>query len=72
MAANKILYPKTMISPKIDESLKMDIRRFKITYKVEKIIVDLPGYYPPSNGDGVPVGADMSIMTYALRELKPR
>ena len=70
MAAKEILLPDTMISPETGETLKRDIRPFEVSYKGEKIIVDLPGYYPENEGEGVHVGKDMSVVDNALRELK--
>jgi hypothetical protein len=34
--------------------------------------VDLPGYYPKGDGDGVHVGNDMSVVDRALRTLKEK
>ena len=70
MAAKEIMLPDTMISPETGETLKRDIRPFEVSYKGEKIIVSLPGYYPENEGDGVHVGKDMSVVDNALRELK--
>ncbi len=70
MATKEILLPETMICPETGEPLKRDIRPYKVSYKGEKIIVDLPGYYPAGNGDGVHVGRDMSVVDDALRQLK--
>jgi HTH-type transcriptional regulator / antitoxin MqsA len=39
---------------------------FKVTYKGRSITVDLPGYYPKGDGDGVHVGNDMSVVDRAL------
>ncbi len=70
MAAKEILYPEMMISPETGETLKRGIRPFEVFYKGEKIIVDLPGYYPDDDGDGVHGGKDMSAVDDALRQLK--
>ncbi len=70
MAAKEILIPETMISPETGETLKRDIRPFEVSYKGEKIIVNLPGYYPSGSGDAVHVGNDMSAADDALRQLK--
>ena len=70
MAAKEIMLPDTMISPETGETLKRDIRPFEVSYKGEKIIVGLRGYYPENDGDGVNVGKDMSVVDNALRELK--
>ena len=43
-----------MTSPETGEALTRDVRPFVVTYKGETITVDLPGYYPAGEGDGVP------------------
>ncbi|WP_245437742.1 type II toxin-antitoxin system MqsA family antitoxin [Mesorhizobium sp. WSM4311] len=43
-----------------------------MTYKGESMIVDLPGYYPASQGEGVHVGDDMTAVDAALRALKEK
>ena len=70
MAAKEIVFPETMISPETGETLERDIRPFEVSYKGETIIVDLPGYYPAGNGEGVHIGKDMSVVDDALRQLK--
>ena len=35
------------------EILRRDIRPIEFTYKGEKIIVDMPGWYPANNGEGI-------------------
>jgi len=41
-----------------------------VAYKGESVTVDLPGYYPAGEGDGVHVGDDMDVADKALRTLK--
>jgi hypothetical protein len=43
------------------------VRPFTVTYKGESLVVDLPGYYPNGDGDGVVVGDDMRVVDEALR-----
>ncbi len=64
--------PKTMPSPETGETLTRGVRPFKVTYKGQSITVDLPGYYPEGNGEGVHVGNDMSVVDRALRVLKEK
>ena len=66
------LQPKatTMISPDTGEMLMRGVRPFEVAYKGKSKIVDLPGYYPAGEGDGVHVGDDMTVVDAALRELK--
>jgi HTH-type transcriptional regulator / antitoxin MqsA len=48
------------------------VRPFKVTYKGKTITVDLPGYYPKGDGDGVHVGNDLSVVDRALHMLKEK
>ena len=46
------------------------VRPFTVAYKGHSATVDLPGYYPDGEGDGVHVGDDMAVADAALRALK--
>jgi len=70
MAEMKQKLPQTMISSKTGEVLHRDVRPFTVTYKGHNKTVQLPGYYPPSGGEGIHVGDDMAVTDAALRELK--
>jgi HTH-type transcriptional regulator/antitoxin MqsA len=59
-----------MPSPETGESLTRGVRPFRVTNKSRTITVDLPGYYPKGEGDGVHVGNDMSVVDRALQALK--
>jgi hypothetical protein len=48
------------------------VRPFKVIYKRRSTTVDLPGYQPKGDGDGVHVGNDMSVIDRALRMLKQK
>ncbi len=62
----------TMASPETGEPLRRGVRPFTVTYKGESMTVDLPGWYPEGDGDGVLVGDDMAAADQALRVLKER
>ena len=62
--------PKTMVSPETGETLARGVRPFTVTYKGLSVTVDLPGYYPAGEGDGIHIGKDMAIVDEALRNLK--
>lgn len=64
--------PETMTSPETGETLTRGVRPFAVTYKGESITVDLPGYYPASDGESVHVGDDMIAVDAALRLLKEK
>lgn len=63
---------ETMTSPETGETLTRGVRPFTVTYKGESIVVELPGYYPASEGEGVHVGNDMAAVDAALRILKEK
>jgi HTH-type transcriptional regulator / antitoxin MqsA len=62
--------PGLMTSPETGEMLTRGLRPFTVTYKDSSVTIDLPGYYPAGEGDGVHVGEDMKIVDEALRALK--
>nr|WP_318011481.1 type II toxin-antitoxin system MqsA family antitoxin [Mesorhizobium sp. CA8] len=64
--------PETMTSPETGETLTRGFRPFAVTYKGESMTVDLPGYYPASDGESVHVGDDMAAVDAALRILKEK
>lgn len=70
MAPKTETLPRTMPSPETGETLTRDVRPFEVTYKGRSITVDLAGYYPKGDGDGVHVGNDMSVVDRALRALR--
>ena len=62
--------PETMVSPETGELLLRGVRPFEVSYKHRHILVDLPGYYPQGDGDGIHVGDDMTVVDAAIRGLK--
>lgn len=62
--------PDTMPSPETGRPLIRGVRPFLVTYKGESRIVELPGYYPIGEGEGVHSGADLQAVDDALRSLK--
>lgn len=72
MATKEQPFSETMISPESGETLTRGIRPFRVVYKSESVSVDLPGYYPKGDGDGVHVGKDMAVVDEALRALKEK
>jgi len=69
MASDRKL-PETMISRETGEVLRRGVRPFVVSYGGQSITVDLPGYYPDGEGDGVLVGDDMLPVDEALKKLK--
>jgi HTH-type transcriptional regulator / antitoxin MqsA len=72
MATKAGTLPKTMPSPETGERLRRGVRPFRVVYKGRSMTVDLPGYYPKGDGEGVHVGNDMRVVDHALRVLKER
>ena len=62
--------PEAMTAPESGESLTRGTRPFVVTYKGRSLTVELPGYYPIGDSDGVHVGQDMRVVDEALRLLK--
>ncbi|TPL98773.1 type II toxin-antitoxin system MqsA family antitoxin [Mesorhizobium sp. B2-3-10] len=72
MAIRESSETNRMVSPETGETLMRGVRPFTVTYKGESMIVDLPGYYPLSDGEGVHVGDDMAAVDAGLRALKEK
>jgi HTH-type transcriptional regulator / antitoxin MqsA len=72
MVVKEKVLPDTMTAPETGEALMRGARPFLVTYKGESATVDLPGYYPAGDGEGVHVGKDMSVVDDALRALKEK
>lgn len=72
MATTEEPLPETMTSPETGERLMRGVRPFVVAYRDESVVVDLPGYYPEGDGDGVHVGKDMAVVDAALRGLKEK
>ncbi|HMN73144.1 MAG TPA: type II toxin-antitoxin system MqsA family antitoxin [Rhodoblastus sp.] len=70
MAAKQRIVAETMVSPETGERLTRSVRPMSVAYKGRSVTVDVPGYYPAGDGDGVHVGADMKVVDEALRALK--
>ncbi|HRJ69501.1 MAG TPA: type II toxin-antitoxin system MqsA family antitoxin [Beijerinckiaceae bacterium] len=64
--------PPTMPCPETGQLLTRGVRPLTITYKGESETVDLPGYYPVGEGEGVLVGEDMRASDEALARLKQK
>ncbi|MCL2714550.1 MAG: type II toxin-antitoxin system MqsA family antitoxin [Alphaproteobacteria bacterium] len=70
MADTVLKIPETMVSPETGETLYRGTRPFAVAYKGGSIMVELPGYYPQTDGEGIHVGDDMAVTDAALRILK--
>lgn len=70
MAMKETAPPPTMTAPETGEILTRGVRPFAVAYKGKSLTVELPGYYPAGEGDGVHVGKDMAVVDTALRALK--
>lgn len=66
------LIPETRIHPETGETLRRGIRPVTLTYKTESIMVDLPGWYPEGDGDGIVSGNDFKASDRALLRMKAR
>lgn len=72
MASPQNNLAETMSSPESGAILRRGIRPTEVLYGGQSIIVDLPGYYPEGDGEGVHVGHDLAILDEALRTLKEK
>ncbi|MFH1558337.1 MAG: type II toxin-antitoxin system MqsA family antitoxin [Pseudomonadota bacterium] len=70
MAMKEMVLPDTMTAPETGEILTRSVRPFVVAYKGVSLTVELPGYYPAGEGDGIHIGKDMAVVDVALRTLK--
>lgn len=70
MATKEVVLPNTVTAPETGEILTRGVRPFTVIYKGKSLTVDLAGYYPVGDGDGMHVGKDMAVVDAALRTLK--
>jgi HTH-type transcriptional regulator/antitoxin MqsA len=64
--------PIEVPTPETGETLTRGVRPFTVAYKGESVVVDLPGFYPAGEGEGVHIGKEMAIVDQALRGLKEK
>lgn len=62
----------TSIHPETGEILYRDIRPHEFRYKGESITIDMPGWYPVDNDNGIFSQEDLEITTEVLQILKER
>ena len=62
-------WPATMQSPD-GVTLQRGVRPFVVHYRDHARTVELPGYYPEGEGEGIHVGDDMEVVDRALADLK--
>lgn len=63
---------ETRIHPETGEILRRDIRQVESVYKGERIVFEMPGWYPANNNNGIYTREDMKFSDAALRILKER
>lgn len=61
---------ETRIHPETGETLRRDVRRERISFGPLSREVDLPGWYPEGDGDGVHTGADLAEADRVFKALK--
>ena len=58
------------IHPETGKILHRDIRPFEFNFRGEKVIIEMPGWYPDDNDEGIFTQEDMKVAGNALRTLK--
>lgn len=61
---------KTYRNPETGEELFRDVRRIEYEYKGTKFFVDMPGWYPKDNDEGIFTQDDMKVYDKALHLAK--
>ena len=63
---------ETRIHPETGEILTRDVRLIEFSFKGEKFKVNMPGWYPKDNDDGIFTHEDLKVSEKALSELLER
>jgi len=63
---------KTHHNPETGEELFRDVRRIAYEYKGTKFYVDMPGWYPKDNDEGIFSQEDMKVYDQALHLAKAK
>lgn len=62
----------TMIHPETGEILRRDIRTINFSFKGEKFMVDMPGWYPANSDDGIFSHEDLQVSEKEIARIKAR
>jgi HTH-type transcriptional regulator/antitoxin MqsA len=60
----------TRIHPETGETLRRDVRRQTIRFASLEREVEMPGWYPEGDGDGIHTGADLAEADRVYQELR--
>lgn len=60
------------IHPETGELLRRDVRLIEFSFKGEKFKVNMPGWYPADNDDGIFTHEDLKVSEEALENLRAR
>jgi HTH-type transcriptional regulator/antitoxin MqsA len=61
---------ETRIHPETGAPLRRSVRRQVVRYGSLSRAIEMPGWYPDGEGDGVHSGADLAVADRVFRELK--
>lgn len=61
-----------MIHPEIGKILRRDIRTIEFNFKGEKFTVDMPGWYPDDDDDGIFSMEDLQVPEKIIERIKAR
>ena len=60
----------TRIHPETGERLRRDVRPMEISYASYSRTLQVPGWYPEGEGDGIHTGADLVEVNAAVKEMR--
>ena len=63
---------KTKIHPETGEILRRDVRLIEFKFKGEPFTVNMPGWYPENNDNGIFSHEDLQVSERALANLQAR
>ena len=62
----------TLIHPETGETLHRDVRLKEFSYKGEKFVVDMPGWYPEGDGEAIFSQKDLEVSENEVMKIEAR
>lgn len=62
--------PRTMVSPLDGRLLERGVRRHTIAFGGKSVDIDLPGYYPEGDDEGIHTAEDMKVSDAAVLRIR--
>lgn len=58
------------VHPETGETLRRNVRPMTVSYAIYSKVIDVPGWYPESDGDAIHTGKDLAEMDAAFLQMR--